>query len=126
MVYAVSHGMLQVAVPPEQITKELVDRCLKLNYHLLGGNQNEDIRALVSPVLGGGVFVNDLDKVLLSIALKRKDLSTELITDIILEIRTSSNPDSSITSQESYDLAQKYAQEFMQFSLPLYRTLMVI
>ncbi len=126
MVYAVSHGMLQVAVPPEQITKELVDRCLKLNYHLLGGNQNEDIRALVSPVLGGGVFVSDLDKVLLSIALKRKDLSTELITDIILEIRTSSNPDSSITSQESYDLAQKYAQEFMQFSLPLYRTLMVI
>ena len=103
----------------------MVERCIKLNKYILNGNQNESIMALASPVLGGGISIDDVDKVLMNLTLKLQDITPEVlafaIKDILIDKNSNESEQAKIEEQ-----AIIYATNFLNFKMPLYRTLMLV
>ena len=125
VVYATACGMIFPATNPEFINEQMVERCIKLNKYILNGNQNESIMALASPVLGGGISIDDVDKVLMNLTLKLQDITPEVLAFAIKDILIDKNSDESEQAKIE-EQAIIYATNFLNFKMPLYRTLMLV
>ena len=125
VVYATACAMIFPATNPEFINEQMVERCIKLNKYILNGNQNESIMALASPVLGGGISIDDVDKVLMNLTLKLQDITPEVLAFAIKDILIDKNSDESEQAKIE-EQAIIYATNFLNFKMPLYRTLMLV
>lgn len=130
VVYAVATGMIAVAIDPKKIPQENIDSCKALNKHILNDNQDESICALVSPVIGGGMYIDDIEKIMINMVQKIKNLSEHELAGSILSILDNSG---SITikgkkitdSKEIKERVENFVHEFMVFKYPLYKNLML-
>ena len=125
VVYATACAMIFPATNPEFINEQMVERCIKLNKYILNGNQNESIMALASPVLGGGISIDDVDKVLMNLTLNLQDITPEVLAFAIKDILIDKNSDESEQAKIE-EQAIIYATNFLNFKMPLYRTLMLV
>ena len=132
--YAVTCSIVLVAVPPHEITQEIIDNSSKLNDAILHAHLPANILALSSPVLGGGFVIDNIHKLLLNVIESRPDLTEAQMVEVLLELNKSGNnmvlvkrKDTEVNSlKQQKEIIKSFVHDFMTVRLPLMRKLCYI
>ena len=131
VIYAVSVGMILITVPPEQISDEIIAQAQALNNEILNNTFPANIQALNSPVLGGGLAIEDIHKFLLRLVLKYPQLNEEELAKLILNMQEKDasllkfqlNGQETNNKQSQQDILKDFVHSFMVFRVPILRKL---
>ena len=125
-------GTLSPAKPLADIKDEVKERCQKLNADFISGLELAQINCLASPVTQGAIYVNDVNRKLLSKYQQEPSISEEALLDYICaELqRTGANLNQkgrAVTdANEQREILKGFVHTFYQHCVPLYRGLQLI
>ena len=128
IVYATAASILDVAINPQEIDEATIDSCRKLNLFLTEHNSQNSIEVLASPITGGGVFADNLTQKLLHAFMLNENLTKPQLIELMKESlkQNSDNQDINLDSQAITDTLDEFAQTFLKFNLPLFKSLKII
>ena len=128
IVYATAASILDVAINPQEIDEATIDSCRKLNLFLTEHNSQSSIEVLASPITGGGVFADNLTQKLLHAFMLNEKLTKPQLIELMKESlkQNSDNQDLNLDTQAIADTLDEFAQTFLKFNLPLFKSLKII
>lgn len=134
LIYAVASNVISVVQPPEMITPEIKQHSQLLNKAILSTNSKSPLHTLSAPLLGGGLTIEDIHRLLISAVLNNPKISEKALVNALLDMTKGNESNFSFKMKGTEvkgrkaqtEVLKHFIHEFVSFKLPLIRKMCLI